>query len=96
MFNVQTINCMRYSEPGVIQTRSQSHNEKNTHGTLTAVVKKQQFPLLKKKLFGRSLINEEKRKQGNKKEKLNGIITLDGENSKKVEWQHDIGLGNFT
>ena len=31
MFNVQTINCMQYSEPDVIQTRSQSRNEINTH-----------------------------------------------------------------
>ena len=27
MLNVQIINCMQYSEPVVIQTRSQSHNE---------------------------------------------------------------------
>ena len=31
MLNVQTINCMQYSEPVVIQTRSQSRNEINTH-----------------------------------------------------------------
>ena len=33
MLNVQTINCMQYSEPVVIhnQTRSQSRNEMNTH-----------------------------------------------------------------
>ena len=31
MFNIQTINCMQYSEPAVIQTRSQSHNEINTN-----------------------------------------------------------------
>ena len=54
MFNVQTINCMQYSEPVVIQTRSQSRNEilysKYTHGTLSS--KTQQFPLIEKKLFG--------------------------------------------
>ena len=27
--------------------------------------------------------------------KANKIITLDGEKSEKVEWQHDIGVRNF-
>ena len=27
--------------------------------------------------------------------KANKSITLDGENSKKVKWQHDIGVRNF-
>ena len=31
MFNIQTINCMQYSELAVIQTRLQLHNEVNTH-----------------------------------------------------------------
>ena len=31
MFNIQTINCMQYSEPFVIQTRLQSRNEIDTH-----------------------------------------------------------------
>ena len=31
MFNVQTINCMQYSEAVVIQTHSQSRNEIKTH-----------------------------------------------------------------
>ena len=31
MFNVQTINCMQYSEPVVIQTWLQSRNEIDTH-----------------------------------------------------------------
>ena len=31
MLNVQTINCMQYSEPAAIQTQSQSRNEINTH-----------------------------------------------------------------
>ena len=31
MLNVQTINCMQYSEPAVMQSRSQSRNETNTH-----------------------------------------------------------------
>ena len=50
MFNVQTFNCMQYSEAAVIQTRSQSRNEINTH--TEHLVKKQQFPLIEKKLFG--------------------------------------------
>ena len=54
MFKVQTINCMQYSEPAVIQTRSQSHNEINI------------WPIL----------NKEKRKQGNKKEKLTESVHL--------------------
>ena len=36
-----------------------------------------------------------KKKENNKEKVINRIITLDGENSKKVEWQHDIGLRNF-
>ena len=31
MFNIQTINCMQYSELAVIQTQLQLHNEVNTH-----------------------------------------------------------------
>ena len=54
MFNVQTINCMQYSEPAVIQTRLHSHNEINI------------WPIL----------NKEKRKQGNKKEKLTESVHL--------------------
>ena len=53
--------------------------------------KTQRFPLIEKKLFGPYNI-EEKRKQ---ERKGNRIITFDGENSKKVELQHDIGLRNF-
>ena len=52
--------------------------------------KTQRFPLIEKKLFGPIL--KKKRKQ---ERKGNRIITLDGENSKKVELQHDIGLRNF-
>ena len=52
MFNVQTINCMQYSEPAVIQTRLQSHNEINI------------WPIINK------------RKQGNKKEKLTESVHL--------------------
>ena len=68
MFNIQTINCMQYYEPGVIQTRSQSHNEINTHGTLTAVVNYKEAIWL--------ILNKEKRQQGNKKEKLTESLHL--------------------
>ena len=37
-----------------------------------------------------------KKKKARKQErKANRTITLDGENSKKVKWQHGIGLRNF-
>ena len=42
---------MQYSEPVVIQTRSQSRNEINTH-TEHLVQKTQRFALIEKKLFG--------------------------------------------
>ena len=66
----------------------QSLKQINTHGKISS--KTQRFPLIEKKLY-LDLI-EEKRKQ---ERKGNRIITLDGENSKKVELQHDIGLRNF-
>ena len=91
MLNIQTINCMQYTEPAVIQTWSQSRNEINTH-TEHLAQKKQQFPLIEKKAIW-SLPKEKKtRKQ---ERKANRIITLDGKNNKKVEWQQDIGLRNF-
>ena len=54
MFNIQTINCMQYSEPVVIEI--------NTH-TEHLVQKHNNFLKLKRSYF-------EKRKQRNKKEKL--------------------------
>ena len=72
MFNVQTINCMQYSEPVVIQTRSQSRNEINTH-TERFVQKHNNFLYLKRSYL---VLNEEKRKQGNKKEKLTESLHL--------------------
>ena len=63
---------------------------KYTHRTLSS--KTQQFPLIEKKLFGPWWRKKKTRKQ---ERKANRIITLDGENNKKVEWQHDIGLRNF-
>ena len=62
MFNVQTINCMQYSELAVIQTRLQSHNEINI------------WPIL----------NKEKRKQGNKKEKLTESVHLTVEIARRL------------
>ena len=78
---------MQYSEPVVIQTRSQSRNEINTH-TERFVQKHNNFLYLKRSYL---VLNEEKRKQGNKKEKLTESFQVDGENSKKV----DIGFRNF-
>ena len=53
---------MQYSEPVVIQTRSQSRNEilysKYTHGTLSS--KTQQFPLIEKKPL---VLNDRKKKK---------------------------------
>ena len=51
MFNVQTINCMQYSETVVIQTRSQSRNQQNKLTQMEKLVRKH-FPLIEKKLFG--------------------------------------------
>ena len=67
MFNIQTINCMLYSEPVVIQTWSQSHNEIYTP-TEHLVQKHNDLLSLKRSNL---VPNEEKRKQGNKKEKQN-------------------------
>ena len=76
MFNVQTINCIQYSEPVVIQTRSQSRNEilysKYTHGTLSS--KTQQFPLIEKKPL--VLNDRKKKKKGDRKEKLTESLQL--------------------
>ena len=72
---------MQYSEPVVFhnQTRLQSRNEINTQ-TEHFGSKTQQFTLIEKLYL---VLNEEEKH------------SLDGENSKKVEWQHDIGLRNF-
>ena len=66
MFNVQ--------EPVVIQTRSQSRNEQeiNTH-TERLVQKHNNFLYLKRNYL---VLNEEKGKQGNKKEKLTELLHL--------------------
>ena len=86
MFNVQTINCVQYnSEPVVLNSIIKlGHNhEINTH---------------MKHLFKNTMIcfnwkeaiwSLTKKKKTRKQErKANRIITLDGENSKKVELQH--------
>ena len=63
---------VQYSEPVVIQTRSQSCNEINTH--MEHLVQKQTISFnLKEAIWSLS------------KEKENRVITLVGENSKKVE-----------
>ena len=53
----------------------------NKHTRETLGSKAQWFALIEKKLFG---LNELKKK-GKQERKANRIITLDGENSKKVE-----------
>ena len=63
---------MQYSEPVVIQTRSQSCNEINTH-TEHLVQKHSNFLQLKRSYL---VLNNEKRKQGNKKEKLTESLHL--------------------
>ena len=66
MFNVQTINCMQYSELVVIKTRWQSCNEIYTHTEHLVQKHKRSYLVL----------NEEKRKQGNKKKKLTESLHL--------------------
>ena len=65
MFNVQTINCMQYSEPVVIQTRSQSRNEINTH-TEHLVQKHNDFALIEK-IYIWSLTKKKENKERRKK-----------------------------
>ena len=55
---------MQYSEPVLIQTRSQSRNEINTHME-KLVQKRNNFLQLKRSYLG---LNREKRKEGNKEE----------------------------
>ena len=52
MFNVQTINCMQYSEVAVIQTRSQWCNEVKTHTEDLVQKHNNNISLIEKKLFG--------------------------------------------
>ena len=74
MFNVQTINCMQYSETVVIQTRSQSRNQQNKLTQMEKLVQKHNNFLQLKRSY--LVLNEEKRKQ---ERKGNRIITLDSE-----------------
>ena len=92
MFNVQTINCMQYSEPVVIQTRLQSRNEINTH--MEQLVQKHNNVLQLKRSY--LVLNEEKRKQGNKKEKLTESLHLMVKVARRSNdnMTHDIGLRN--
>ena len=53
MFNVQTVNCMQYSEAVAIETRSQSRNEKNTH-TEHLIKKHNNFLQLKRSYLARN------------------------------------------
>ena len=76
---------MQYSEPVVIQTRSQSRNEINTH-TERLVQKHNNFLYLKRSYL---VLNEEKRKQGNKKEKLTESLQL----TVKIARRSDYNIG---
>ena len=88
-FNVQTINCMQYSEPVVIQTWLQSCNEINTHmETLSS--KTQQCPLIERCYL---VLNKEKRKQGNKKGKLTESLHLTVKIARRSNY--NFGLRNF-
>ena len=72
---------MQYSEAVVIPwSNSVAITQWNKYTNGTLGSKTQQFTLIEKLYL---VLNEEKKH------------SLDGENSKKVEWQHDIGLRNF-
>ena len=64
MFNIQTINCMQYSEPVVIEISTYTEH---------LVQKHNDFLQLK---WSYLVLNEEKRKQRNKKEKLTESLTI--------------------
>ena len=77
---------MQYSEPVVIQTRSQSRNEINTH-TERFVQKHNNFLYLKRSYL---VLNEEKRKQGNKKEKLTESLHLTVKIARRSNYNIDL------
>ena len=95
MFDVQTINCMQYSEPVVIQTWSQSSNETNAHAEHLVKKRNKISFNWKEAIWSLKTVKEEKRKQGNKKEKLTESLHLTQLTVllKKVELQHDIAFG---
>ena len=64
MFNIQTINCMQYSEPVVIEISTYTEH---------LVQKHNDFLQLK---WSYLVLNEEKRKQRNKKEKLTESLLI--------------------
>ena len=66
---------MQYSEAAVIQTWSQSRNEINTHTEHLVNLKDTTISFNQKEAIW-SILNKEKRKQGNKKEKLTELLHL--------------------
>ena len=72
VFNVQTINCMPILWTGCNWNSAQSRNEINTN-TKQLLQKHNNFLKLKRSYL---VFNEEKRKQGNKKEKLTESLLL--------------------
>ena len=82
--------CLKYSEPVVIQTRSQSRNEIYTH-TERLVKKHNNFLYLKRSYL---VLNEEKRKQGNKKEKLTESLHLTVKIARRSNYNIDLRKQN--
>ena len=85
MFNVQTINCVQYNaEPVVLNSiikLGRNHSMKQTHTRNTSFKKTMIFFNWKEAIWSLT----KKKKTGRQERKPNRIITLDGENSKKVE-----------
>ena len=75
---------MQYSEPVVIQTRSQPHNEINTH---TKHKNTTIFFNWKEVIL---VLNKEKRKQGNKKEKLTESLHLTVKIARRSNYNIDL------
>ena len=80
MFNVQTINCMQYSEAVVIQTRLHSRNVIKTHTEHLVQKHNNKISFNWKEAIW--FLTKKTRKQERKADR---IITLDGENRKKLK-----------
>ena len=83
---------MEYSEPVVIpynQTRSQLRNEINTH-TEHLIKKHNDFALI---IYKYLVLNEEKRKQGKKKEKLTESLHL---TTTQQHWSQKLHVNKIT
>ena len=78
MFNIQTINCMQYSEPVVIEISTYTEH---------LVQKHNDFLQLK---WSYLVLNEEKRKQRNKKEKLTESLHLTVKIARRSNYNIDL------